>query len=58
MCESLAANLLELYQQTVYGKDDNFVFASPTLKGKQPFVGADRERPVRQTSRNRLGTGK
>jgi site-specific recombinase XerC len=39
MCESLAANLADLRRQTEYGKDDDFVFASPTLNGKQPLWG-------------------
>ncbi len=39
MCEALAATLNELRQQTEYSKDDDFVFASPTLNGKQPLWG-------------------
>jgi integrase len=39
MCEALAATLNELRHQTEYGKDEDFVFASPTLKGKQPLWG-------------------
>jgi hypothetical protein len=58
MCESLEANILELYQQTEYGKDDNFVLASRDPERQTAIVGAEHERPVRQTSRNRLGTGK
>lgn len=50
MCESLEANILELY--------DNFVLASRDPERQTAIVGAEHERPVRQTSRNRLGTGK
>jgi integrase len=39
MCEALATTLSELRQQTEYGKDEDFVFASPTLNGKQPLWG-------------------
>lgn len=39
MCEALAANLAELRRQTEYNKNEDFVFASPTLNGKQPLWG-------------------
>ena len=39
MCEALATTLNELRQQTEYSKDEDFVFASPTLKSKQPLWG-------------------
>ena len=39
MCEALATTLSELRQQTEYNKDEDFVFASPTLDGKQPLWG-------------------
>jgi integrase len=39
MCEALATTLNELRQQTEYGKEEDFVFASPTLKGEQPLWG-------------------
>jgi integrase len=39
LCEALAASLADLRQQSEYGKDDDFVFASPTLNGKQPLWG-------------------
>ena len=39
MCEALAGNLAELRRQTEYGREDDFVFASPTLDGKQPLWG-------------------
>jgi integrase len=39
MCEALAGNLAELRRQTEYGREDDFVFASPTLHGKQPLWG-------------------
>jgi integrase len=39
MCEALAITLNGLRQQTEYGKDEDFVFASPSLHGKQPLWG-------------------
>jgi len=39
MCEALATTLNELRQQTPYSKDEDFVFASPTLNSKQPLWG-------------------
>lgn len=39
MCEALAAFLAEWRQQTPYGSDEDFIFASPTLNGKQPLWG-------------------
>ena len=39
MCEALAITLSEFRQQTPYDKDEDFVFASPTLNGKQPLWG-------------------
>ena len=39
MCEALAATLSEFRQKTPYNKDEDFVFASPTLNGKQPLWG-------------------
>ena len=39
MCEALARTLKELRQQTEYSRDDDFVFASPTLDGKSPLWG-------------------
>lgn len=39
LCEALAATLAELRQQSAYSGDDDFVFASPNLDGKQPFWG-------------------
>ena len=58
MCESLAANLAELRQQTEYGKDDDFVFASPALNGKQPLWGQTMNAQFIKTSCNRVGTGR
>lgn len=55
MCKALATTLSEFRQQTPYDKDEDFVFASPILNGKQPVVGADHERTVRQASRSRVG---
>ena len=50
MCEALASTLTELRQQTPYNKDEDFVFASPTLNGKQPlWGGADYECSICQT---------
>jgi Phage integrase family len=39
MCEALARTLNELRQQTEYSRDEDFVFASPTLEGKRPLWG-------------------
>jgi integrase len=39
MCEAVATTLNELRQQTQYRKDEDFIFASPTLNGKQPLWG-------------------
>jgi integrase len=39
MCEALARTLNELRQETEYSRDDDFVFASPTLDGKRPLWG-------------------
>jgi integrase len=39
MCRNLAAYLSEWRQQTPYNKDEDFIFASPTLNGKQPLWG-------------------
>jgi integrase len=39
MCEALAAFLTEWRQLTPYNKDDDFIFASPKLNGKQPMWG-------------------
>ena len=39
MCRSLAAYLAEWRQQTVDNKDEDFIFASPKLNGKQPRWG-------------------
>ena len=39
MCGALAAYLTEWRQQTPYDKDEDFIFASPTLNGKQPLWG-------------------
>jgi integrase len=39
MCEALARTLKELRQQTEYSRDEDFVFASPTLEGKRPLWG-------------------
>lgn len=39
MCEALAAMLTELRQQSPYNGDEDFVFASPYLEGKQPLWG-------------------
>jgi integrase len=39
MCGALAAYLVEWRQQTVYNADEDFIFASPTLNGKQPLWG-------------------
>jgi integrase len=39
MCGALAAYLAEWRQQTVYNKDEDFIFASPKLNGKQPLWG-------------------
>jgi integrase len=37
MCEALATTLSEFRQQTEYDKDEDFIFASAALKGKQPL---------------------
>jgi integrase len=39
MSEALSATLREWQQQTPYSKAEDFVFASPTLNGKQPLWG-------------------
>jgi integrase len=39
MCEALAADLKDWRQQSPYNKDEDFIFASPTFKGKQPLWG-------------------
>ena len=39
MCEALAAMLTELRQQSPYNGEEDFVFASPYLDGKQPLWG-------------------
>jgi integrase len=39
LCEALATALSKFRQQTPYDKDEDFVFASPTLNGKQPLWG-------------------
>ena len=39
MCEALATTLNELRQQSPCSKGEDFVFASPTLNGKQPLWG-------------------
>lgn len=39
MCEALAAMLIELRQQSPYNGEEDFVFASPYLEGKQPLWG-------------------
>ena len=39
MCEALATTLSEFRQETPYDKDEDFVFASPTMNGKQPLWG-------------------
>jgi integrase len=39
MCEDLAAFLTEWRRQTPYNKDEDFIFASPKLNGKQPLWG-------------------
>jgi integrase len=39
MCEALAAMLTELRRQSPYNADEDFVFASPYLEGKQPLWG-------------------
>ena len=39
MCAALAAFLTDWRQQTPYDKDEDFIFASPKLKGKQPLWG-------------------
>jgi integrase len=39
MCEALATTLNEWHQQTEHSRDEDFVFASPTLNGKQPLWG-------------------
>jgi integrase len=39
MCEALAKTLNELRQQAEYSRDEDFVFASPTLEGKRPLWG-------------------
>jgi len=39
MCEALATTLTEFRQQTEYSKDEDFIFASAALRGKQPLCG-------------------
>jgi site-specific recombinase XerC len=39
MCEALAKTLSEFRQQTEYSKDEDLVFASPTLVGIRPLWG-------------------
>jgi site-specific recombinase XerC len=39
MCEALAKTLNELRLQAEYSRDEDFVFASPTLEGKRPLWG-------------------
>ena len=39
MCQALAAFLTEWRQQTQYNRDEDFIFASPKLNGKQPIWG-------------------
>ena len=39
MCVALAAFLADWRQQTPYDKDEDFIFASAKLKGKQPLWG-------------------
>jgi integrase len=39
MCKALAAFLAEWRQQTPYSADEDFIFASPTLNGRQPLWG-------------------
>jgi len=39
MCDALAAFLTDWRQQTPYDRDEDFIFASPKLKGKQPLWG-------------------
>jgi integrase len=39
MCGALAAYLAEWRQQTLYNEDEDFIFASPKLNGKQPLWG-------------------
>jgi site-specific recombinase XerC len=39
MCEALARTLNELCQQTKYSRDEDCVFASPTLEGKRLLRG-------------------
>ena len=37
--KALATTLNDLRQQTEYSRDEDFVFASPTLDGKRPLWG-------------------
>jgi integrase len=39
MCGALASYLAEWRQQTPYNKDEDYIFASPKLNGKQPLWG-------------------
>jgi len=39
MCEALAATLDQWRHETPHSQDEDFVFASPTLNGKQPLWG-------------------
>jgi site-specific recombinase XerD len=39
MCEALATTLTEFRQQTEYSNDEDFIFASAALRGKQPLWG-------------------
>jgi integrase len=39
MCAALAAFLTEWRQQTEYGRDEDFIFASPKLEGRKPMCG-------------------
>jgi hypothetical protein len=39
MCKALAKTLNELRLQAEYSRDEDFVFASPTLEGKRPLWG-------------------
>lgn len=39
MCEDLAAAWRRWREQTPYHREEDFIFASPTLGGKQPLWG-------------------
>jgi hypothetical protein len=55
MCEALARTLNKLRQQTEYSRDEDFVFASPTLDGKRPLWGQTMNAKFVKPAANALG---